>query len=66
MKMNIPWGLHGHNDNLNLSKGAHMQRMWGKKLYMDHILVGFIFLPCYINNIIIFNLILRDHMHHLQ
>jgi hypothetical protein len=33
---------------------------------MDRILVGFIFLLCYINNIIIFNLILKDHMHHLQ
>lgn len=37
-----------------------------RRLYMDHILVGFIFLLCYINNIIIFNLILKDHMHHLQ
>jgi hypothetical protein len=33
---------------------------------MDHIFVGFILLPCYINNIIIFNLILGDHMHNLQ
>jgi hypothetical protein len=33
---------------------------------MDQILVNFSFAKCYIDDIIVFNLTLRNHMHHLQ
>jgi hypothetical protein len=33
---------------------------------MDQMLVGLGFAKCYINDIIIFGLNLRDHMHHFQ
>jgi hypothetical protein len=33
---------------------------------MDKVLVDYSFAKCYINDIIVFNLTLEDHMHHLH